>query len=89
MSQRSFPQYLNNQLQVLWFELDELILIFGFLLLGLMFSSLFFIAMFVVPYLFGKMKKKYPRGLLRHMLYTSGLDTFDGYPISFERYFNE
>ena len=39
MIARKFPQYLSKPFQVLWFEVDELVLFLFFLTLALLYSS--------------------------------------------------
>lgn len=86
---KRFPQYLTSPFQVLWFETDQLAAILLFLVLGLVFGGFWWIAVFVGPWFYGKMKAKYPRGFLRHLLYFAGITTMKGYPIYFEKEFTE
>jgi len=89
MQKKRFPQYLSSPFQVLWFETDELIIAFAFLIFALIFGYLFWLLLFVGPYLYTRLKKKYPRGFLRHVLYFIGLIRIKGYPSYFEREFIE
>lgn len=85
-----FPQYLSAPFQILWFEVDELIIFFMFLILALMYEAWpLWVLMFVAPVVFGKIKSRYPRGFLKHMLYFCGLLSFEGYPSYFEERFTE
>ncbi len=85
-----FPQYLNAPLQVLWFEADELGLFFGFFGLALMSDSgWLYLAMLAVPVTYSKIKSRYARGFLKHLLYVCGLMEFDGYPNAFIKRFTE
>lgn len=87
---RKFPQYLTAPFQVLWFETDDLGIILIFLTLTLIFESMFWVALlFVGPYIYLKMKKKYPRGFLKHLQYFTGLNDMKGYPSFFEKEFIE
>ncbi len=86
---RKFPQYLSSPLQVLWFEVDEIGIIFLSFLLGLLLEGIFYIGMIVFPYLYTKFKKKYPRGFLGHVFYFLGVTKIHGYPHFFEKEFVE
>jgi len=83
------PQYLHKQHQVLFFESDELALIMFLFLLALMFGYIFWLLLFVVPIGYFKVKKKFPRGALKHMFYMLGLINFKGTPNYFEKKFYE
>lgn len=83
------PQYLHKQHQVLFFESDELAFIMLLFLLALMFGYVFWILLFVLPALYMKIKKKYPRGALKHLFYTIGVISFKGAPSYFEKNYHE
>lgn len=87
--EKRFPQYLSSPYQVLWFEADDLAIVFICFLLAMIFGYIFWIALFLVPYLYMKAKKKYPRGFLKHVLCFAGVVSFKGYPGFFEKNFNE
>lgn len=90
MSQQRFPRYLSSPFQVLWFETDELGIIFFFLLLALVFGGWWsWVLLFAGPYVYTKVKKKYPRGFLRHTMYFLGLVNLPGYPSAFAKTFRE
>jgi type IV conjugative transfer system protein TraL len=89
MQKKRFPQYLSSPFQVLWFETDELVIVVVFLIFALIFGYLFWLLLFVGPYLYTRLKKKYPRGFLRHVLYFIGLIRIKGYPSYFEKEFFE
>jgi type IV conjugative transfer system protein TraL len=89
MQKKRFPQYLSSPFQVLWFETDELVIVVVFLIFALIFGYLFWLFLFVGPYLYTRLKKKYPRGFLRHVLYFIGLIRIKGYPSYFEKEFFE
>jgi len=74
---------------VLWLESDELGIFFGMLTLALVFGSWFWPLVIVGPWFFSNMKKKYPRGFLKHLLYFIGLMEMKGYPSYFEEVFRE
>jgi type IV conjugative transfer system protein TraL len=90
MEKKRFPQYLSSPYQVLWMESDELAIFLIFLILALVFSSwLLVVLMCGGPYVYSVLKKKYPRGFLRHVLYFTGLISMRGYPSFFESDFME
>jgi len=84
-----FPQYLSSPIQVLWFEADELGIILVFFTIAFLFGNIFYLLMFLGPYLYSKFKKKYPTGFLQHCAYFTGLAKFEFYPDSFTRTFIE
>lgn len=83
-----FPQYLHLPLQILWFEPDDMAVTVVCAFFAMNYGGWFFyIAMFVVPYMYGKVKQRYPRGFFRHCLYFLGLAPMKYYPTFFERRF--
>ncbi len=84
---RRFPQYLSAPFQVLWFETDELGVLVIFFLLAMVFGSFFWLLIVVGPYLYSRVKRKYPRGFLKHSLYFLGILKMKGYPLFFEQRF--
>jgi hypothetical protein len=89
MTSCRFPQYLGAPLQVLWLESDDLCLFFTFLTLAMIFGGIFWILMIAVPWIYGRVKKQYSRGLLIHMLFMIGFAQLKGYPLFFEKEFFE
>ncbi len=89
MQGRRFPRYLSSPIQVLWFESDEIAIIAICYTLGLLFGWVGWCLLVVVPYLYSKLKKNYPRGFLKHSLYFLGLLELKGYPIYHEKRFND
>jgi hypothetical protein len=49
----------------------------------------FWLAMIAIPLGYGLLKRRYPRGFLRHLFYLAGWSTLHGYPIYFEEEFIE
>ena len=47
---KKFPQYLSSPLQVLWFEVDEVGIIFLSFLMGLLLEGFFYIGMIIFAY---------------------------------------
>lgn len=87
---KKFPEYLHRPLQVLWWESDELGLMMLALVIGMVFEHIIF---WIVPFLgvfqYGKIKKKYPRGFIKHLMYFIGLVKFKHYPDYWEEVFQE
>lgn len=90
MPRERLPQYLSEPLQVLFFDQDEVGVAFIILALCLVFGGLFWWTMLlVVPFVYRKAKKKYPKSFLRHCLYVIGLMPLEYYPGFFEDQFRE
>lgn len=87
--QRQFPQYLSKPYQILWFEPDDLAIMAGLYLLAMIFGGFFWLLLPLGPFFYGRVKRAYPRGFLRHLLYFAGLTEMKGYPIYFEEEFRE
>ena len=83
------PRYLYRPLQVLWWEVDEFAIVMIFFTLALIYGYIFWFLMIAVPYGYSKLKKKYPRGFIFHLLWFVGLLDFHGYPTAFEKEFFE
>jgi len=83
------PQYLYRPYQVLFFETDELVVLVVMLFFGIVFGGIFWLLIIPTVFLLIHLKKKYPRGYIKHVFYRLGLLTFKNAPTSFERKFNE
>lgn len=83
------PQYLHRPHQILFFDAEDMALIMLLFVLAMMFGYIFWLLLFVVPYIYMKTKKKYPRGTLKHVIYRLGLIHFKGSPSIFEKKFME
>ena len=86
---KRFPRYLSSPFQILWFESDELGIMSVFFILALMFGYVFWALMFIAPYIYSTIKRKYPRGFFKHFLYFAGLTNLKGYPSFFQDRFCE
>jgi len=84
-----FPQYLSMQLQVLWFEMDEWFLILYVFSSAMALGGIYWLMVIPVPYLFIKGKRKGGKGFFKHLLYSWGLSSMNGYPTYFMRKFRE
>jgi type IV conjugative transfer system protein TraL len=89
MITRKFPQYLSKPFQVLWFEVDELVLCLFFLTLALLYGKLMWVVFLVSQYFYTKTKRSQARGFLKHVLYVFGLIKMKNYPDYFQQEFHE
>jgi len=86
---KKMPQYLADPYQLLWFEPDDLsIMLIGYLL-AMTFGGFFWLVMVAGPLGYGLVKRRYPKGLLRHLFYMIGWTKLHGYPNFFEEEFRE
>ena len=86
---RKMPQYLSAPYQLLWFEPDDLgIMVVGYML-AMVFGGIFWLAMIIAPVAYGKVKKSYPKGFLRHLFYFAGWTELKGYHSFYEEVFIE
>ncbi|MEM4619118.1 MAG: type IV conjugative transfer system protein TraL [Desulfurococcaceae archaeon] len=81
------PQYLHLPYQVLFFELDDLLLIMLFIFISVYFSFTIGLIILVFLIVYMKMKKRFGRGYLIHLFYAIGVMKFKGYPTYFEKRF--
>ena len=86
---KSFPQYLGKPIQVLWFELDELIIFVFTLTFALIYGGFMWIIFIAIQWFYTRTKRKHARGFLKHILYTLGLLEMKNYPEYFEKEFHE
>jgi type IV conjugative transfer system protein TraL len=89
MIARKFPQYLSKPFQILWFEVDELVLFLFFLTLSLLYGKLMWIVFLISQYSYTKTKRSQARGFLKHVLYVFGLVKMNHYPDYFQQEFHE
>ncbi len=86
---QDFPQYLSAPFQILWYESDELALVFFFLVMALLYGTVCWILLLVGPYVYSRIKRQRPRGFLCHLLYMAGLIQMRNYPGYFDKEFSE
>lgn len=87
---KQFPQYLSKPYQVLWFEPDDLCLMFtGLIIFGIRIGGWFWILVPIIPVGYSRLKRNYPRGFIKHMGYFLGIIPFKGYPSYFQQKFME
>jgi len=84
-----FPQYLSSPVQVLWFESDELAMLFLCLILAMIFGGVFWLLMAAGPFVYSRLKKNYPRGFFKHLTYFIGIKELSPYPGPFQNFFVE
>jgi type IV conjugative transfer system protein TraL len=89
MATRKFPQYLSKPFQILWFELDEVLVFFFFLTMALIYGKWLWLGFVVAQYSYSKTKRNQTRGFLKHMLYVLGLVQLKNYPDYFTQEFHE
>jgi type IV conjugative transfer system protein TraL len=86
---RLFPQHLSRPFQVLFWETDDLAIVFLCMTIALVFGGVTWFLLILGPAAFGMLKRNRPRGFLRHLLYECGLLRYKGYPSSFVKNFRE
>lgn len=86
---KGFPQYLNKPIQVLWFELDELIIFIFTLTFALIYGGVMWLIFIGIQWFYTRTKRKNARGFLKHILYLLGLAEMKNYPEYFEKEFHE
>lgn len=86
---KRFPQYLSKPFQILWFEIDELVIFLFTLTLALIYGKLMWIIFLAIQYFYTRTKKNKPRGFLKHILYVLGFIKMTNYPQYFQREFHE
>ena len=84
-----FPQYLTKPFQVLWFEPDDLAVMTSSLIIANQFGGYLWLLLIVLPWGYSHLKRQYPRGFLRHLLYFVGIAPMKGYPTFFDSHFQE
>ncbi len=87
--QYKISKWLHRPYQVLFFDSEDLGVIFFFFMLAFLFGKIFWLFLFIFPYLILKKKKRSPRGYIKHLLYLTGLYRFKNCPTVFESRFYE
>lgn len=88
-NQKLFPQYLSKPIQVLWFEIDELVIFLFTLTVALIYGGITWLLFVASQVLYTRTKRKNARGFLKHILYMLGLLDMKNYPEYFEKEFHE
>ena len=84
-----FPQYLSKPFQILWFEVDELVIFLFTLTLALIYGKFMWIAFLAIQYFYTRTKRIKPRGFLKHIFYMLGLLEMKNYPEYLQKEFHE
>lgn len=84
-----FPQYLSSPVQVLWWEADELAIVFLSLTLAMVFGGVTWAVLVFGPLLYSRAKRKHQRGFLKHLLWYLGIKDLRPYPGPFQNSFWE
>lgn len=82
------PRYVDAQMQVLFWELDEVVPVVALMGVGIMTDTLayMFIVMVIVWKLFGRFKDNNLDGILMHLAYVNGLASLNKrFPAGIER----
>jgi len=82
-------RYLHKPFRLVWFESDELMILFMGFVLALTVSLFFFLFAAVALFFIRRIKDKFPRGFIRHISYFLGIYRFKNAPTFFENTFNE
>ena len=83
------PQYLHLPVQVLWFDMEELMVLVILYLIALVFGGWTWLGLLVGPYTYMQVKRRKPRGFLRNLLYQAGIYSMEGYPSPYSNRFHE
>lgn len=83
------PRYLHKPLQILWFDINEVICIVVFYIAAMSFGGLMWLLLIIGPAIFIPYKRKQPRGYFQHVLYQAGYAELAGYPIPMSDKFHE
>jgi type IV conjugative transfer system protein TraL len=86
---KKFPQYLSKPFQVLWFEVDELVIFLFSLTFALIYGKIMWLVFVLTQYFYTRTKRKKPRGFFKHILYVLGFVKMKNYPEYFQREFHE
>ncbi len=60
---------LDNPKRILFWTMDEVLLVFIFFMMGLIFNIFILLLIFPVKMFYGKLKRRFPRGLFKHKVY--------------------
>lgn len=85
-----FPQYMSAPTQVLWWEVDQLVIAALSFTAALLQGGMLTWVIFVISQiLYARVKKNRPRGFLQHVTYMFGLSRLNNYPEYFQQEFHE
>lgn len=86
---RKFPAYISQPFSVLWFELDDLLMMLMSIIVAQALGGWFWLMVPISPYACTKLKTGAPRGFAKHVLYYLGIVKLPHYPTFFEKEFLE
>lgn len=90
MSQVRVPQYLHMPGQLLWFDTEELmVLVVAYTMANTLGSKWAWLVGFALAGLFIWVKRRKPRGFIRHALYQAAIYKLEHYPPAPVRRFYE
>ena len=74
MEEHKIPRYLNALPQVLWWELDEFLIVIAFMMIGILVNKglIFGIIGVIVTKFYTKVKYRRQEGYMKHLLYMLG-----------------
>lgn len=81
------PQFLHLPHQVLFFDMDDLLLLILSIFASVYLYFYVGVVVFVFMIVYMRLKHKLGRGYIFHLLFLVGLHRFKGYPIYFEKKF--
>ncbi|ANA41759.1 conjugal transfer protein TraL (plasmid) [Geobacter anodireducens] len=84
-----FPTYLTQPYQILWFEIDDLMFFLMSIIVAQAIGGWSWLGVILVPWGCTKLKRNYPRGFGKHVLYYLGLIKMSNYPDYFIKEFVE
>lgn len=75
------PRYLHLPVQIMWFDIEDIVLMILCYTVWLVIGNGWTLPLVVlVPYWFISLKADMPRGYLQHLLYSYGFISMDVYP---------
>lgn len=84
------PQYLHLPFYFLWFDVIEWVIIVLSYILGVgLLSGVYYILIFLIPFLSIRYKRSKSRGYFNHLRYKFGFSNLEGYPLPDSLTFNE
>ena len=83
------PKYLHKPLQILWFDVNEIIIIVICYLMAMTFGGISWFILIIGPLMLIPYKRKKPRGYFQHVLIQLGFSKLIGYPIPVSKKFRE
>ncbi|WP_339145180.1 hypothetical protein [Pseudoalteromonas galatheae] len=83
------PRYIHKPLQILWFDVNEVVILVIFYLAAMTFGGLMWLTLIIGPALIIPYKRKQPRGFFQHAMYLLGYAKLWGYPLPVSKKFKE